>query len=232
MTEAEWLACADPRPMLHFLGQGVTARKVRLFVVACCHRLWDGWVDGGAGIALDVADRLADTHGAPVRETVVRIPTGQAVIDCGATDPIPSVLVSAQSSGQDPGPPLNFPQPLELILESLACSRDPRLSPEWLVYQLSRAGLDQKHQAELLRDVVRGPFRPLLFRQVWRGHNGGAGARLANNIYDDRAFDLLPILADALEDAGCADADILAHCRGPGPHVRGCWVVDLLLGKS
>jgi len=50
-------------------------------------------------------------------------------------------------------------------------------------------------------------------------------------IYDERAFHLPPILADALEDAGCDNADILAHCRGPGPHVRGCWVVDLLLGK-
>jgi hypothetical protein len=56
--------------------------------------------------------------------------------------------------------------------------------------------------------------------------------KLAQAIYDDRAFDRLPILADALEDAGCHDAGILAHCRGPGPHVKGCWVVDLLLGKT
>ena len=51
-------------------------------------------------------------------------------------------------------------------------------------------------------------------------------------MYEDRAFDRLPLLADALEDAGCADADILVHCRNGGEHVRGCWVVDLLLGKS
>jgi hypothetical protein len=56
--------------------------------------------------------------------------------------------------------------------------------------------------------------------------------QLACAIYDDRAFEQLPILADALEEAGCDNADILAHCRGPGPHVRGCWLVDLLLGKS
>jgi hypothetical protein len=56
--------------------------------------------------------------------------------------------------------------------------------------------------------------------------------KLAKSIYDDRAFDRLPLLADALEEAGCTDADILAHCRGDGPHVRGCWVVDLILGKS
>ena len=56
--------------------------------------------------------------------------------------------------------------------------------------------------------------------------------KLARTIYDDRRFDLLPILADALEEAGCGDAEILAHCRGPGPHVRGCWAVDLVLGKE
>jgi hypothetical protein len=55
---------------------------------------------------------------------------------------------------------------------------------------------------------------------------------LAQAIDDERAFDRLPILADALEDAGCTDADLLNHCRGPGLHVMGCWVVDMLLGKG
>jgi hypothetical protein len=67
---------------------------------------------------------------------------------------------------------------------------------------------------------------------IWLRWNDGTVVKLAQSIYDERRFTDLPILADALEDAGCADADILAHCRGPGPHVRGCWVVDLLLGKS
>jgi hypothetical protein len=56
--------------------------------------------------------------------------------------------------------------------------------------------------------------------------------KLAQAIYDEQAFDRLPILADALEEAGCTDADILNHCRSGGEHVRGCWVVDLVLGKS
>jgi len=51
-------------------------------------------------------------------------------------------------------------------------------------------------------------------------------------VYDERAFDLMPVLGDALEDAGCTDRAILDHCRSPGPHVRGCWVVDLILGKQ
>ena len=56
--------------------------------------------------------------------------------------------------------------------------------------------------------------------------------RLALATYDVRTFDHLPVLVDAFEDAGCADADLLGHLRGPGPHVRGCWAVDLLLGKG
>jgi hypothetical protein len=55
---------------------------------------------------------------------------------------------------------------------------------------------------------------------------------LAEAIYADRAFDRMPVLADALEEAGCSDDQILSHCRGEGPHVRGCWVVDLVLGKA
>ena len=67
---------------------------------------------------------------------------------------------------------------------------------------------------------------------AWLTWNYGTVPAIARHVYDDRAFHDLPILADALEDAGCTDAAILAHCRQPGAHVRGCWVVDLLLGKS
>ncbi len=66
----------------------------------------------------------------------------------------------------------------------------------------------------------------------WLAWNDGAIRKIAQTIYDARAFDRLPLLADALEDAGCTDAAVLSHCREPGEHVRGCWVVDLLLGKS
>jgi hypothetical protein len=87
-------------------------------------------------------------------------------------------------------------------------------------------------QAPLIRDILGNPFRPITIDPVWTAWNDQTVPRIAQAIYADRTFDHLPILADALEDAGCSDADILAHCRGPGPHVRGCWVVDLLLGKT
>jgi len=82
---------------------------------------------------------------------------------------------------------------------------------------------------ELLRDIFGNPFRPVSFDPNWRTSTVVA---LAEGVYADRAFDRLPILADALEDAGCDHPDILAHCRGLGPHARGCWAVDLILGKS
>jgi hypothetical protein len=86
---------------------------------------------------------------------------------------------------------------------------------------------------DLLRELFgERPFREPSTRYAWLNRQGDAVGRLAAAIYADHAFDRLPILADALEDAGCTDAAILDNCRGPGPHVRGCWVVDLILGKQ
>ena len=81
----------------------------------------------------------------------------------------------------------------------------------------------------LIRCIFGNPFRPVAVDPRWRSADAVA---LARGIYDDRAFDRLPLLADVLMDAGCDNTDILDHCRGEGPHVRGCWVVDLVLGKE
>jgi hypothetical protein len=82
---------------------------------------------------------------------------------------------------------------------------------------------------ELMRCVFGNPFRPVSFSPRWRSADA---VGLARGIYDDRAFDRLPILADALLDAGCDNRYVLDHCRGPGPHTRGCWVVDQVLGRG
>ena len=84
-------------------------------------------------------------------------------------------------------------------------------------------------RSNMLRDVLGNPFRPVAVDPAWRTSTVVA---LARGIYDEKAFDRMPILADALQDAGCDNDDVLSHCRGGGPHVRGCWVVDLLLGKE
>ena len=87
---------------------------------------------------------------------------------------------------------------------------------------------EYKAQSALLRCIFGNPFRPVAFADAWRSETA---VELATGIYEERAFDRLPILADALEEAGCDHADVLNHLRGPGPHARGCWVVDGVLGK-
>jgi hypothetical protein len=93
-------------------------------------------------------------------------------------------------------------------------------------------GAERQYQAALLRCIFGNPFRRVAGDPAWLRWRDGAAAHIARAIYDDRRFQDLPILADALEEAGCTDAEILGHCRGPGEHVRGCWVVDLVLGKK
>jgi hypothetical protein len=88
---------------------------------------------------------------------------------------------------------------------------------------------DSTQFASDFRDIFANPFRPVTLAPSWQTETVVA---LATGIDADRAFDRMPVLADALEDAGCDYADVLSHCRGEGPHVRGCWVVDLMLGKE
>jgi hypothetical protein len=84
-------------------------------------------------------------------------------------------------------------------------------------------------QVKLLHDIIGNPFRHVIVHPPWLIWGDNTVVKLAQGIYDERAFDRLPILADALEEAGCDKPEMLAHCRGAGPHVRGCWVVDLAL---
>jgi hypothetical protein len=88
---------------------------------------------------------------------------------------------------------------------------------------------ERSYQADLVRDIFANPFHPVAFSPEWSTDTAVA---LARQMYESRDFSAMPILADALQDAGCDSAQILDHCRGPGPHVRGCWVVDLVLGKA
>jgi hypothetical protein len=95
-------------------------------------------------------------------------------------------------------------------------------------------GPEHAAQTQLLRDIFGPlPFRPVAVDPSWLSWNAGTVGELARVIYEERRFADLPVLADALEEAGCTEEDILGHCRQQGQvHVRGCWVVDLLLGKG
>src|SRR5262249_33229085 len=94
-------------------------------------------------------------------------------------------------------------------------------------YSTVKDGYEQ--DASLFQDIIGNPFRPAFLDSAWLTAQVKA---FAQAIYDDRAFDHLPALADALEKAGCDNSDILTHCRGPRPHCRGCWALDLILGKE
>jgi hypothetical protein len=111
------------------------------------------------------------------------------------------------------------------------CCGDKRMPAERRFGPLLAAvNAEQVAQCGLLRDILGNPFRPLPHLEpAWLTPTVVA---IACRAYDTCDFAALPVLADALEDAGCDDEKMLSHCRGPGPHVRGCWVIDLLLGKS
>jgi hypothetical protein len=104
--------------------------------------------------------------------------------------------------------------------------RTARLAAREAVWDPSAACADQ---AALLRDIFGNPFRPATVDEAWLTP---AVVSLASDIYEDRTFDRLPELADALVAAGCGNVELLAHLRSDGPHVRGCWALDLMLGKA
>ena len=95
-----------------------------------------------------------------------------------------------------------------------------------------RTAAAQATLVPLVRDILGNPFRAVKLEASWLRWNDGTAAKLAQVMYYDRCFDRMPILADVLEEGGCSEPGILAHCRAAGPHVRGCWVIDLLLGKG
>jgi hypothetical protein len=97
----------------------------------------------------------------------------------------------------------------------------------WIQYEYDERAWSK--YAEILRDIFGNPFRQTKIDPAWRTSEV---VSLAQKIYDERVFELMPALANALGSAGCRDADILRHCRQPGTHVRGCWLIDLILEKT
>src|SRR5262249_49758118 len=91
---------------------------------------------------------------------------------------------------------------------------------------------ERQVQADILREIFGNPFRPPAIDPAWLRWNDGTVPRLARVIYDERSFETLPVLADALEDAGCPDVALLQHCRSGAGHFRGCWAIDAILGKT
>jgi hypothetical protein len=220
MTEAEWLACEDPMPMLRFLQVTVSERKLRLYIVGGCRIVWDRYRDERSKQAIEAgelyADGLLDTASldAALRNAgkaldAVRRPLRKSRSSVTQRPKAIPALVCARLPA--------WPYPAEQVLATLNDS----------VREL-RDG-DTSAILMLVRELFGNPFRPATFSPSWRTDTSIA---LARQMYESRDFSAMPILADALQDAGCDNDDILNHCRGGGPHVRGCWVVDLVLGNE
>jgi hypothetical protein len=125
-------------------------------------------------------------------------------------------------------------------LEASQLAHSTAAAPAWHVASTALACLTRSEHlgyrgadlAPYVRDIVGNPFRPTSLDPKLLQWNGRVAAKLAEDAYQRHSFPRLPLMADALEDAGCTDAELLGHLRGPGPHVRGCWALDAVLGKQ
>jgi hypothetical protein len=220
MTEKQWLNARDLGPMLTHLCRNaiVSERKLRLFACACCRRLWP-FLDERARRVVEGVERYAEGL---VPRIDLEHRWGTAIDIAGELPrPLPAgaafaaVVEAARTDAQTPGATPS--QDAAAFAAAQAA--------------FARRG-EKKAQRELLRDLFGNPFRPVCVQPAWRLWDGGTLVQMAQVIYDEHHFGDLPVLADALEDAGCADEALLGHLRGPGPHARGCWALDLLLGKQ
>ena len=228
MTEVEWLACTDPQKMPNFLRPTKASdRKLRLFVCACCRRIWHKLTDKQSRRAVEVAERLADGQADPAEVAAARTEIEELLrIKDQAYIEEAQLSEAASLYGY-------MDQRPRLLAES-AVAKD--VTTKWVNFAVdARNNLpaDNRPLVEFLHDIFGlRPFRPVTIPPSSLVWNDGMAVKLAQGIYDDRAFDRLPVLADALEEAGCTERSILDHLRGPGPHVRGCHVVDLILAKE
>jgi hypothetical protein len=232
MTEEEWRAGENPEPMLAYLGRcrryRVSTRKLRLFACRCVRRVRDALTYQESEDAIVLAERFADDEATGVDMSRARRGARRAV----------------NASRQ------NGPRSHRAALAAWCLCRLPqgrrdtvrfalRMAQEAAHFARRAAELkpnqvqpEAQAQADLLREVVGNPYRRPPVDPAWLTWGGGTVAQMARAIYEGRRYSELPVLADALEEAGCNDADVLGHLRGGGPHARGCWVLDRLLDRE
>jgi hypothetical protein len=228
MTEAEWLVQQrTPKPILTFLrGKKPSARKLRLFAAACCRRVWSLHSEEGQG-AVTVVEQFADGLAGEVELEVAR----RSCPD-GSLDPV--------RAAAERGLPFHAAERAKITAGAGAWEALQRKGISEVAV-LARArdaawAVEREAQAGLLRDI----FASLVLRTtVDSGWLVASVISIASAAYDERCLPSgelevasLAILSDALEEAGCTDPHILSHLRSPGPHVRGCWALDVILSKS
>jgi hypothetical protein len=217
ITEADWLACPDPLPMVEFLRTRTSSRKLRLIACACCRHIWDRITDERSRRAVEVTEWFAD--GMATSEQLLAANTGAYHASIVAAGRGGSAWASASAAFSASDADIANRIQGDGGVLGMAAYR-------------ARAGR-RRRQCEVLRDVVGLlPFRSVCVAPADLAWSGGLIPKLAQAIYEAQELDRLPILADALEDAGCGHADIIDHLRSSDSHVRGCWALDLCLGKS
>jgi hypothetical protein len=215
MTKAEWEACDDPHEMVGWV-ESKSSRKLRLLACACCRRIWNDIRDERCRAAVDGAEQFADDL-IPV-EVFTRLSEAADV-----------------AYGEGFNSPNNDPRIVGMYAATFTATRE---IAGWHLSDIFRAAADvpssaryeEEVQADLIRDIFGNPFRPVAFLPAWRTDTAMS---LARQMYESREFGAMPILADALQDAGCDSDALLNHLRDTGAaHVRGCWALDLVLGKG
>jgi hypothetical protein len=232
VTEAEWLDARDPESMLYFERGRLSDRKSRLFACACCRRLWLFAPDRDWQRAVETAERYADGSETPDVLRAVRLRDYRSEPEY---NPLWSLWPAVGSAVHPVASALGTALGVRVAVYNQALR-----GPTGARAAFERRGKEQSAQTELIRDIAGNPFRRApTVDAAWLTWHGGVLRELAQAAYENRLLPegtldpaRLSLLADALEDAGCTDGELLGHLRGPGPHVRGCWAVDLVLGKE
>jgi hypothetical protein len=226
MTERKWLVAVEPMDMTDYYGDRFTERKARLLMLAACLRQPKYLKRKPVRSMLD----LLAKHYSDPKKPDKSFDSAEARTRYKALERF--------ADATDDGPVHGVAYGVIAAAEPTSITEELGDSLSYLVYSCMfdiAAGLgdgadaEQAAQADLVREVLGNPFRKITVKPAWRTSTAVALARQA---YQSEDFSLLPILADALQDAGCDNEYILDHCRGPGPHARGCWVIDLVLGKA
>jgi hypothetical protein len=232
MTEAEWDAAQNPKPMLDSLPPATSRRKLRLFACACARRVWEGVEDERDREAVAVAERFADGLATPRELAAARGAT--ALVGNRLARSSPTAEGMCELAGRAAAATALGALPAAVNGAGLAAR-----ARAWGIGLHAQPDRESSAQAALLRDIFGNPFRPVAVDRAWLGWQEGTIPRLAQAAYDERHLPSghldaarLAVLADALEEGGCNDPLILGHLRSGAEHVRGCFVVDAILGKT
>jgi hypothetical protein len=219
--------------MLEFLTGKTTDRKFRLLACACCRRIWHLLTDGPSRHAVEVAERYADGSANGHELSSARELASAAYSDGGDAFYGLRTDIQRPHSTAPHGAAIHVADPelwsIAHTLSSAAHGVFHNVQPFTEAEVLVAINPERVAQAVLIREIFGNPFCLVAVNPLWFT---STVLELARQMYERRDFYPMPILADALQDTGCDSDDILLHCRQPGEHVRGCWVVDLLQGKK